>query len=252
MSEQTRPQNLDCGAGARSAAFQSGLTDGERALLDGAHRDASESLAELGRPERAVRAAERVSAAAEKLSRRHLSVAPSIASVACRAGCHWCCHLKVSLTAPEVFAIAQYLLERAPGEQLTRARARAAELARDPRIFCSEAKAEARIPCALLSEHGECTVHAVRPLSCRGYTSVDAEVCRRMLDDDSQFVVMNEALARETAALGLGLLAGIGEAGLAHELLELTSALHIALNDPQAMSRWLMGEAIFSSAQGER
>ncbi len=252
MTELTDADSAPGRAAARAAAFQSTLSQEERALLQGASSVASALLATHGHSERVLRVAEQAMAAAQERSQYHLNVVRSEASVACRAGCPWCCHLKVSVTAPEVFAITQFLTEQAPVAELERTRSRVAELAVDPRIFCSDAKAEARIPCALLSERGDCSVHAVRPLSCRGYTSFDAGVCRRMLDDDSERVPMHDGLARDTAALSLGLLAGIGEAGLGPELLELTSALHIALSEPRSMQRWLAGEPIFAEAHSVR
>jgi Putative zinc- or iron-chelating domain len=236
---------------ARLATFLSGLREHEHALLT-AERAASARILSLPDAGRALTAADHALSLGEQITRRHLDVLEPPTPIACRAGCHWCCHLKVSVTAPEVFWIAAYLRDKAPPSQLSAALARSAELAKDPRIFSSDAKAEAHIPCALLTDDGACSVHAVRPLTCRGYTSTDAEVCRRMLDDDSELVIMNDALARELAALGLGLLAGIGAAGMASELLELTSALHIALSEPDALPRWLAGEPVFAAALSER
>jgi Fe-S-cluster containining protein len=191
-------------------------------------------------------------ASSERIGRYQLEVLQPTAQIACHDGCHWCCHLKVSVTAPELFAVAEYLENSAPEAVRVRVSARAAELAQDARIFSADAKAEAHIPCAMLTEQGGCSVYAVRPLSCRGYNALDAESCRRMLDDDQEFVVSNEEWARECAAESLGFLAAIGDAGLPAELLELTSGLHIALSEPNALQRWLLGEPIFAAALADR
>ncbi|HEY3666443.1 MAG TPA: YkgJ family cysteine cluster protein, partial [Polyangiaceae bacterium] len=97
-----------------------------------------------------------------------------------------------------------------------------------------------------------CLVYEARPLACRGYNSLDAESCRRSLDDDLEIVESNVPLARDCAAVALGLLAGIADAGLPAELLELTAGLHIALSEPDALQRWLRGGPVFAAALAER
>jgi Fe-S-cluster containining protein len=231
----------------RLEAFRGGLNARENQLFDTERRVASERMAARD-PVQVLDAAASAMASSEELRRYHLEVLQPTAQVACHDGCHWCCHLKVSVTAPEVFALVAYLENSAPQAVRERVKARAAELAQDPRIFSSDAKAEAHIPCAMLTEQGGCSVYAARPLTCRGYNALDSESCRRMLDDDQEFVASNEAWARECAAESLGFLAAIGDAGLPAELLELTSALHIALSEPNALQRWLAGEPIFAAS----
>jgi Fe-S-cluster containining protein len=240
---------------ARLAAFRRSLNARENQLLDSQRRVASERLTarEPTRdPARVVQAATQAMASSEELRRYHVEVLQPVAQIACHDGCHWCCHLKVSVTAPEVFALAEYLENSAPAAVRETVKARAAELAQDARIFSSDAKAEAHIPCAMLTEQGGCSVYAARPLTCRGYNALDSESCRRMLDDDQEFVASNESWARECAAEALGFLAAIGDARLPAELLELTSGLHIALSEPNALQRWLAGEPIFAAALAER
>ncbi|HEY5374894.1 MAG TPA: YkgJ family cysteine cluster protein [Polyangiaceae bacterium] len=248
MSEQTPPKD---DREAQLAAFRGGLNARESGLLDAQRRVASERLAARD-PALVLAAAACALGSSEELRRYHLEVLQPAAQIACHDGCHWCCHLKVSVTAPEVFAVAHYLGISAPQAVRERVKARAAELATDPRIFSSDAKAEAHIPCAMLTEQGGCSVYAARPLTCRGYNALDSESCRRMLDDDQEFVASNDAWARECAAESLGFRAAIAEAGLPAELLELTSALHIALSEPNALQRWLAGEPIFAAALADR
>jgi hypothetical protein len=248
VSEQTLPK---ADREARLEAFRRGLSAREQQLLDSERRVSRERLAARD-PARVLEAAANALASSEELRRYHLEVLQPTAPIACHDGCHWCCHLKVSVTAPEVFAVVEYLENRAPKAVLEHVRARAAELAQDPRIFSSDAKAEAHIPCAMLTEQGGCSVYAARPLTCRGYNALDSESCRRMLDDDREFVASNEAWARECAAEALGFLAAIDDVGLPAELLELTSGLHIALSEPNALQRWLAGEPIFAAALADR
>ena len=250
MSAQTPPADDRQARAARLAAFRSELSSHEKQLFESERRAAIEQL--TAPVPRAVRAAGSAMFASEERRRYHLELLPEPQAVACHAGCHWCCHMKVSVTAPELFALAEYLqtsVSAAARQQIT---ARVAELSQDPRIFSADAKVEARIPCAMLSEAGACLVYAARPLACRGYNSLDAESCRRSLDDDLEIVESNEPLARDCAAVALGLLAGIEDAGLPAELLELTAGLHIALSEPDALQQWLAGRPVFAAALAER
>jgi hypothetical protein len=49
-------------------------------------------------------------------------------------------------------------------------------------------------------------------------------------------------------AMRLGLDLGVTELGLEHDTLELTSALRIVLDMPDALERWLKGERLFAAA----
>ena len=252
MSEQTTVPDRTAARAAQLETFRSTLNAREKHLLEAERRIAAENLSAHDHPPRVLEAAASAMSSSEELRRFHLEVLQPAAQIACHEGCHWCCHLKVSVTAPEVFAVAEYLENSAPETVREGVKARAAELAQDARIFSADAKAEAHIPCALLTERGACAVYAVRPIACRGWNALDSESCRRSLDDDREFVASNEQWARESAALGLGLLAAVGDAGLPAELLELTSGLHIALSEPNALSRWLAGEPIFAAAFADR
>jgi hypothetical protein len=46
-----------------------------------------------------------------------------------------------------------------------------------------------------------------------------------------------------------GLRAGLGQVGLQDDVLELTSALRVALTLPHAADRWQAGEAVFAVAR---
>ncbi len=252
MSTETPPNDDREARAARLAAFRSGLSTREEQLLESARHAAAAQLTTGAPPRRVPQAAIGAMSTSDELQRYHLEVVPTPQKIACHAGCHWCCHMKVSLTAPEIFAVVEYLESGVSERTREQIKARTAELSQDPRIFSPDAKVEARIPCAMLSEQGACLVYPARPLACRGYNSLDAESCRRSLDDDLEIVEWNEPLVRDSAAVALGLLAGIEDAGLPAELLELTSGLHIALSEPNALQRWLAGDAVFAAALAER
>ena len=234
------------------AAFVAGLSPHELRVLESERSAASEVLSLSQGSPRILEAARGALAHGEAVRQHHLRVVQPSRVIACHEGCHWCCHLKVSATAPEVLLLADYLRRSAPPQVLETAKRRAAELAQDTRIFSADDKAEAKIPCALLTEAGACAAYEARPLACRGWNAMDPESCRLELDDDTVLGERNEELARECAVVGIGLVSALEEARLPTEILELTSALHIALSEDNVLDRWLGGEAIFAAARADK
>lgn len=184
--------------------------------------------------------AEEATAAAEK-------VQPPPA-LACREGCDWCCHLTVGTSAPEVLRIAAFLRQTLSAEDLSSLVERARRLADERRRLRPDQRTRAHLPCALLVEH-RCQAHAVRPLTCRGANSQDARRCQAALGS-AKFSVPAYAPQQRLATFVLdGLRSGLTESGLSGDLLELTAALRIALETPDAAERWLAGEPIFTPAR---
>ena len=235
---------------AQLAEFALGLSLDERSVLSREGAQVSELLAADRRAAGAPAAAQ-AAAYADELGRKHLRLSAPPA-FACHESCHSCCYLKVSVTPPEVFFISEHLARTASLAERARIAALAVELAADPRIFSEYEKPAARLPCPLLSDAGACSVYEARPLACRAWNALDAEGCRRALDDDSEPPTVHEPLARLHAAVSLGLIGALGDAGLDAPLLELTSALAIALSNPRALELWLAGEPVFAAARAQR
>ncbi len=110
---------------------------------------------------------------------------------ACRAGCACCCRVNVGTLAVEGAAVAARL--RALGASAGAERTAAALLAFHDRVRWLEDRERAaeRLACPFLDDDARCAIHPVRPLACRGLSSLDAADCRRALsgqepDDDEQ------------------------------------------------------------------
>jgi len=137
---------------------------------------------------------------------------------ACRPGCSTCCRVNVGTLAIEGAAVAARL----------RVDAGAAARARDLLAFHDRVRwledrerVADRLACPFLDAGGRCAIHPVRPLACRGLSSLDAADCRRALsgvapddDEDAGLVRMDllqkalhdeafAALAEALAARGL-------------------------------------------------
>jgi hypothetical protein len=161
-------------------------------------------------------------------------------SFACTAGCAFCCHLHVDVTALEALAIAAALSDSQ--------RQAVTETAPRVRGLSVDARRAARIPCALLAE-GVCSVYETRPAACRALYSTDALACEQVLLAPAgaklppiRSPAVPRALADSVAA---GINTAVLDQGLQAGLFELTVALDAVVRDPDAAARWLAGERIF-------
>ncbi len=167
--------------------------------------------------------------------------------VACRAGCHLCCHNWITVTAPEVLLIAAELRARPKADDAALAVAEAAEagkgLDRDVRLA-------RRLACPLLVER-LCSIYAVRPIACRGFFSLSLQACRDVFDGTGEDIPAFRVAMVLRGFHDRCLWAALKAAGLPHGGYELTDALTLALAAGDAEARWLDGEDIFAEATPE-
>lgn len=185
---------------------------------------------------------------ARRGSVRYLLEAPPSA---CKAGCGWCCHQQVGISAPEAARILVHLStlpegEAAPLKDKIRAAAKATA------GMGTRTRARSKLPCPFLGDDGACSIYAVRPLRCRSLHSIDAEFCIACYEDiDSMAAKMaagelkpvyletperiyDSALAGVLKALSKG-------APKAVVSLELAAAVAALLDQPRLAERWLAG-----------
>jgi Fe-S-cluster containining protein len=199
-------------------------------------------------PLQVVAVAERAIGLAENAIEKAKSDYPP-PTLACREGCDWCCYLRVGTAAPEVFRIVLYLRETLSPDELQATRERIVRLDEERRQLRASKRGSGRLPCALLVNR-RCSAYPVRPLTCRGFNSSDAHQCERFLKLGNKVTVPTYAAQLRLTTFVLdGMRAGVSEAGLKGDLLELTAALRIAFEVPDALERWLAGEPVFASAR---
>jgi hypothetical protein len=199
--------------------------------------------------EGAVAAAASASDRAASLTGAALAAEPPPAPIACARGCPACCVSKVAVVAPEVLRIAVHLRATLAPDALGALTARVRAADEQTRGLTRAERALAGVPCPLLVD-GACSVHEVRPLLCRGWTSLDAVACGRHFADPER--VPAAPSHRVGYELCAAVLAGLGraalDAGRDGRLLELVAALRIALERPNAGDRWEARLPVFSRA----
>jgi Fe-S-cluster containining protein len=186
---------------------------------------------------------------AEELTARVMERIAPAAPIACREGCAFCCHLKVLATAPEVLRLAEHLEATRSAAELKEIQARVAAADDRTRGMSTGRRAQERVACPLLVD-GRCAAYEARPLACRGASSLDAAACERCFqrpDDEIDLPVYKPQLQVIEAVRG-GLGGGAARSGLDGRLLELNTALRIALESPEAGKAWARGKPAFAGA----
>ncbi len=178
---------------------------------------------------------------------------------ACAAGCAWCCHQQVAASPAEAVAIARHVTSTFAPEALAALKARLAALDTRSRGLGLWERARLKTPCAFLHPDGNCSIYEVRPLRCRGVYSRDAAHCRWTMENPDHVFGNPDRHAKpgpypvepaKIMDLALtGLARALNEVGLAWGALELTAALRVALETPDAGDRYAAGEAIFAGTE---
>jgi Fe-S-cluster containining protein len=168
-------------------------------------------------------------------------------ALACKKGCSWCCRFQVSVTAPEIFRIADYVRENFSAEQLAALQARLGQVVGQTRGMESQTRALSGVSCALLVDDA-CSVYPVRPLICRGYNSTDAGVCEEATSKAGVKILCYATQRAIYDGTASGLIDGLSRVGCAGETYDLCGALLIVLQEPKTVEDWLAGKPVLAAA----
>jgi len=161
-------------------------------------------------------------------------------STDCKAGCAYCCNVRVETSPAEVFLIARELRKR-PVHQLNILRHRLKQ-----HVAATDAPGGdvARIDCAFL-DRNLCAIYPLRPATCRKAHSVVRECCEKMEPEIPHH--LDILLGAEALIKGTG--DAYRDCQLDASPLELCRGVLLALSDDGAESRWSRGEFVFSGDQ---
>lgn len=182
-----------------------------------------------------------------------LGAAPDASTLACKAGCSWCCYFTVDVRPVEVFPILD-LIERqfTPREQ-ERVRS---EIAANSAVLQSLDEVERmqrNIKCPFLCE-GRCTIYAVRPQTCRNYHATDAAGCQTSFEEPGNLDIDPEFAPLVYQAGGAHVDAfsqAMRDEGYDITAFELNTALAVALTQPASIrQRFEAKETPFVGLEG--
>jgi hypothetical protein len=164
------------------------------------------------------------------------------------------------VTAPEALAILDHLLESRSDAELAALETHFAEAHARTGGLAAADRFSPEHPCPFLSA-GRCSIYEVRPLSCRGMNSLDAEECKRRLRDPearAAFLATGSGShafmepIRAFHAISAGLQLSLSELhGLDMRPLDLTAVMRLLLGERRNLAEaWARGERPFESARG--
>ena len=216
-----------------------------RGILKRERAQASDDIRALG-----------VLGALDRSQQRHdarIDAAPDAATLACRAGCSWCCYFTVDVRAAEVFRILDFVEQSFTPEQKTRVYAEVRANSVALKDLSEDERVTRNLKCPFLSE-GRCTIYSARPQSCRNYHATNASGCQQSyeeplnLDIDPDFAPgVYQAGHAHVEAFSTA----VGEAGYDVSAYELNGALDAALSEPDARGRFTSGLKPFTALGGE-
>jgi hypothetical protein len=173
------------------------------------------------------------------------------AGIPCRAGCSFCCHLRVMIYPHEAIALFRYLGSRMPQPQADRVR---------ERLFANAAHisqgddadgVRRQLPCAFLID-GMCSAYEVRPTACSGYHSLSRSSCEQSCNDPEHSapgIPVLQALEYVRTALDEGMQQALAAAGLSGTRIELQTAVAALIRNPGLIEKWRSGGEWVKTAQ---
>jgi Fe-S-cluster containining protein len=216
-----------------------------RDILEQEHALAHDQIRDLG-----------VFRALETSQRRHdarIAAAPDVGTLACRAGCTWCCYFTVDVRAAEVFRILDFVEQSFTPEEKARVHAEVRANSAALRKLGEEERVTRNIKCPLLNE-GRCTVYATRPQSCRNYHATNVAGCRQSYEEPENLDIDPDFAPGVYQAGGAHVEAfctAMREAGYDVNAYELNCALDAALSEPGARERFESRLKPFTGLGGE-
>ncbi|GFE84435.1 hypothetical protein GCM10011487_64350 [Steroidobacter agaridevorans] len=192
----------------------------------------------------------------ENSRQRHdarIASAPDLSTLACRAGCTWCCHFSVDVRAVEVFSILDFVERSLPTEEKARiyAEVRANSVALQG--MDDMERMRRNVKCPFLSA-GRCSIYEARPQTCRNYHATDVAGCQQSYEDPDNLDIDPEFAPMVYQAGGAHVDAftrAMRDAGYDTNVYEMNCALDTALSEPDARKRFEQKRAPFKKLAGD-
>lgn len=165
----------------------------------------------------------------------------------CRSGCAYCCHTAVTIAPPEAIAMMHHLCATHSPEELADIRQRIEDNAARASTMSRPQYVAANIRCAMLTDDGNCRVHAVRPIACAGFLSLSRAACEAEFNrtPGRKEVPIDRFATTAGMSASYGLKAACEEVGVDGDFYELHHALRAIWDRFDAAEAWANGERLF-------
>ena len=216
-----------------------------RDILEQEHALARDEIGDLG-----------VLRALENSQQRHdvrIAAAPDVGTLACRAGCTWCCYFTVDVRAVEVFRILDFVEQSFTCEEKARVYAEVRANSAALRKLNEGERVTRNLKCPFLNE-GRCTVYEARPQSCRNYHATSVAGCRQSYEEPKNLDIDPDFAPGVYQAGGAHVEAvstAMREAGYDVNAYELNCALDAALSEPDSREHFESKLKPFTGLSGE-
>jgi len=147
----------------------------------------------------------------------------------CKERCSYCCCKPGVLTlVPEFLRILDHVRSTFSADAISALAARARRYASQIEGRSFDDPTDESVPCPLLVD-GRCSIYEIRPLVCRGYNSTSVDACRRAHEDADELVPIFSVIKDVTDGATVGAAQQLKTAGFNDSLVDLGSALNVAL-----------------------
>lgn len=185
---------------------------------------------------------------------QRLAAAADAGTLACKAGCFWCCYFSVDVRPVEVFRILQFMEQQLTAEDRARIQQ---QIATNEQLLADvdrDTRVRLNVRCPFLNE-GRCSIYAARPQTCRNYHATNVIGCQRSYEHPEDLEIDPE-FAPLTYQVGIAHVDGFAKAmeaaGYDHRAYEMNAALAHALNAPvTARQHFELKQPPFGEVEGE-
>jgi len=194
--------------------------------------------------------------ALESSQQRHdarIASAPDVGTLACRAGCTWCCHFTVDVRPVEVFSILDFVERTFTIEEKARVYAEVRANSMALSNLGEGERMKRNVKCPFLNG-GRCTIYTVRPQTCRNYHATNVAGCQQSYEDPDNLDIdpdfapwVYQAGTAHVDAFSTAM----RDAGYDVRAYELNCALDAARSEPAARERFEAGLPPFNNLSGE-
>ena len=191
----------------------------------------------------------------ESSQQRHdarIAAAPDVGTLACRAGCTWCCYFTVDVRAAEIFRILDFVEQSFTLEEKARVFAEVRANSVAIRRLGGE-RVTRNVKCPFLRE-GRCSIYAARPQSCRNYHATNVAGCRQSYEEPENLDIDPDFAPGVYQAGGAHVEAvstAMHDAGYDANAYELNCGIDAALSEPGARERFESRLKPFTGLSGE-